>query len=62
MTGRIIPCAAAIALANKIAAGQHLPVGATPCMGLLSVDDLMEPLKGFSIRELQPPAVSGVSR
>jgi len=60
--GPIIPCAAAIALANKIAAGQQLPVGATPCLGLLSVDDLMEPLKGFSIRELQPPAVSGVSR
>jgi hypothetical protein len=52
--GPNIPCAAAIALTNKLAAGQVLPAGATPCMGFLSVEDLLEPLKGLSIRELAP--------
>jgi hypothetical protein len=52
--GPNIPCAPAIALANKLAAGQILPPGAYPCMGLLSVEELLEPLKGLSIRELAP--------
>ncbi len=55
--GPHIPCAAAIALTNKVAAGAKLPAGATPCMGLLDVDDLLEPLKNLSIRELPAPAV-----
>src|SRR3954470_6610275 len=53
--GPNIPCAPAIALAGKIAAGTKLPAGAFACMGLLSVDDLLEPLKNLSIRELPPP-------
>lgn len=52
--GPNIPCAAAIALANKLAAGQVLPPGAMPCLGLLSVEELLEPLKGLSVRELAP--------
>jgi len=52
--GPNIPCAAAIALANKLAAGQVLAAGAYPCMGLLTVEELMEPLKGLSIRQLPP--------
>lgn len=52
--GPNIPCAPTISLAGKIAAGAKLPKGAMPCMGLLSVDDLLEPLKGLSIRELPP--------
>ena len=52
--GPNIPCAAAIALASKLAAGQTLPPGAYPCMGLLTVEELLEPLKGLSIRELAP--------
>jgi hypothetical protein len=52
--GPNIPCAPAIALANKLAAGQRLPAGAYPCMGLLSVEQVLEPLKGLSIRELAP--------
>jgi len=52
--GPNIPCAAAIALANKLGAGQALPPGAYPCMGLLSVEELLEPLRGLSIRELAP--------
>jgi hypothetical protein len=52
--GPNIPCAAAIALANKLAAGEALTSGAYPCMGLLTVEELLEPLKGLSIRELAP--------
>lgn len=52
--GPNVPCAAAIALAGKLAAGQALPAGAYPCMGLLTVEELLEPLKGLSIRELAP--------
>ena len=57
--GPYIPCAASIALANKIAAGEKLPVGAMPCMGLLTVEELMEPLKGLSIREYPPMGPGG---
>lgn len=53
--GPHIPCGAAIALTSKVAAGFQLTPGAYPCMGLLTVDDLMEPLKRFSVRELPPP-------
>jgi hypothetical protein len=58
--GPNIPCAPAIALANKFAAGAKLPAGAMPCMGLLTVDDLMEPLKGMSIREWPPRGNDGL--
>jgi hypothetical protein len=52
--GPYIPCAAAIALTNGIAGGAKLTPGAYPCMGLLNVDDLMEPMKRFSVREIAP--------
>jgi hypothetical protein len=52
--GPNIPCGPAIALANKIAAGFVPPRGAMPCMGLLSVEEILEPLKGLSIREMPP--------
>jgi hypothetical protein len=58
--GPNIPCAASIALANKIAAGEKLPAGAMPCMGLLTVEELMAPLKGLSIRELPPRGADGL--
>jgi hypothetical protein len=58
--GPYIPCAPSIALANKIAAGGKLPAGAMPCMGLLTVEDLMEPLKGLSIREYPPIGPGGL--
>ncbi|HEU5134178.1 MAG TPA: saccharopine dehydrogenase NADP-binding domain-containing protein [Steroidobacteraceae bacterium] len=57
--GPDIPCAAAIALANKLASGTPLPAGATPCMGLLTVDELLAPLKGLSIREFPPLGPGG---
>jgi hypothetical protein len=37
--GPEIPCMAAILLAQKLAGGEALPVGAMPCMGLLRLDD-----------------------
>jgi hypothetical protein len=58
--GPHIPSAAAIALANKLAAGAKLPAGAMPCMGLLTVDELMAPLKGLSIREFPPLGPGGL--
>ncbi len=58
--GPNVPCAASIALANKIAAGWKPPAGAMPCMGLLTVEELMAPLKGFSIREWPPRGPDGL--
>jgi saccharopine dehydrogenase-like NADP-dependent oxidoreductase len=49
--GPNIPCAPSIALASKIAAGNGPAAGATPCLGLLTVEEILEPLKPFSIRE-----------
>ena len=49
--GPHIPCGAAIALARKLASGAQLPAGAMPCMGLLTVDEFLEPLRDLSIRE-----------
>jgi len=58
--GPQIPCTAAIALANKLASGEKLPVGAMPCVGLLNVDELLAPLKGLSIREFPPLGPGGL--
>jgi hypothetical protein len=52
--GPHIPCSPAIALTNMVANGAQLTPGAYPCMGLLNVDDLMEPLKRLSVREIAP--------
>jgi len=49
--GPHIPCGAAIALARKIGSGALLPAGATPCMGLLTVEEFLEPLRDLSISE-----------
>jgi saccharopine dehydrogenase-like NADP-dependent oxidoreductase len=49
--GPYIPCAAAIALAAKIAGGVPLPAGAMPCVGLLTVEELLEPLRALDIHE-----------
>jgi saccharopine dehydrogenase-like NADP-dependent oxidoreductase len=51
--GPYIPCGASIALAMKLArGGEGLPVGAMPCVGLLSVEDYLAPLRELSIREV----------
>jgi saccharopine dehydrogenase-like NADP-dependent oxidoreductase len=49
--GPHIPCGAAIALARKIASGASLPRGAMPCVGLLSVEEFLEPLRHLKIGE-----------
>jgi hypothetical protein len=49
--GPYIPCGAAIALARKIASGVSLPKGAMPCMGLLTVEEFLEPLRDLDISE-----------
>src|SRR6266853_1791466 len=49
--GPHIPCGAAIALACKIALGAKLPAGAMPCMGLLTVEEFLEPLRDLDISE-----------
>jgi hypothetical protein len=49
--GPHIPCGAAIALARKLVRGNKLPAGAMPCVGLLSVEEFLEPLRALDIRE-----------
>ncbi len=51
--GPNIPCGAAIALANKFAAGDAIPKGAMPCVGLLTVEDYLAPLRHLHIREVE---------
>lgn len=53
--GPYIPCAPAIALAQRIARGEAPEPGARACMGMLEVDDILSVLKGFSVREIAPP-------
>jgi len=50
--GPHIPCGAAIALAAKLANGDSLPKGAMPCVGLLSVEEYLAPLRSLDIREI----------
>jgi len=53
--GPYIPCAPAIALTHKIAAGAPPPPGAMPCMGLLTLDEILDALQGLRVREVAPP-------
>jgi saccharopine dehydrogenase-like NADP-dependent oxidoreductase len=50
--GPFIPCGASIVLAAKIAEGVKLPVGAMPCIGLLTVAEYLEALKGLDMKEV----------
>jgi hypothetical protein len=52
--GPQIPCGAAIALVQKLARGEALPVGAGPCVGLLSVEDYLAPLRELDVHEAPP--------
>ena len=49
--GPHIPCGAAIALARKLGSGAVLRNGAMPCMGLLTVEEFLGPLRDLSISE-----------
>jgi saccharopine dehydrogenase-like NADP-dependent oxidoreductase len=50
--GPHIPCGAAIALARKFASGAQIPTGAMPCVGLLTVEEFLDPLRDLNIREV----------
>jgi saccharopine dehydrogenase-like NADP-dependent oxidoreductase len=50
--GPQIPCGAAIALAQKLAGGALLLAGAMPCMGLLTVEEYLAPLRTLDIQEI----------
>ena len=52
--GPQIPCGAAVALVRKLAGGEALPLGAMPCVGLLSVDEYLAPLADLDVREVRP--------
>jgi hypothetical protein len=52
--GPNIPCGPAIALARKLARGEDIEPGARPCMGVLTVKEILDTLKGLSIREFAP--------
>ena len=52
--GPQIPCGAAIALMRKLANGYPLPLGATACVGLLSVEELLAPLRELDVVEVPP--------
>lgn len=47
--GPNIPCIPAIILAEKLAAGQTLPIGAQPCLGLITIDDYLTALEALDI-------------
>lgn len=53
--GPCIPCAPAVALARKFALGQVSAPGARPCLGELTVEEILDPLKGLRIREIGAP-------
>jgi len=50
--GPSIPCGPSIALARKLREGAPLPVGAMPCMGLLTVEEILLPLKDLDVRQV----------
>jgi saccharopine dehydrogenase-like NADP-dependent oxidoreductase len=52
--GPHIPCGAAIALARKLARGERLPLGAMPCVSVLSVEEYLESLRDLDVWEVEP--------
>lgn len=48
--GPCVPALAAAALVRKLAAGEPLPLGARPCIGLLTLDDFAREAAGLDIR------------
>lgn len=48
--GPEIPCMAAILLARRLAAGEVMPAGAMPCMGLLRLDEFMPEFARWGMR------------
>jgi NAD(P)-dependent dehydrogenase (short-subunit alcohol dehydrogenase family) len=52
--GPHIPCGPSIAMVRKLARGEMPEPGARPCMGELTVKEILDTLKGLSIREFAP--------
>lgn len=50
--GPNIPCGASIAIVNRLAAGESLPKGAMPCVGLITVDEYLASLRHLDITEV----------
>jgi len=50
--GPYIPCGAAVALTKKFCSNVRLPLGAMPCMGLLSVEEYLAALPGLDLQEI----------
>ena len=48
--GLRIPCAAAIILTHKIVSNELSLRGATPCVGLITLDEYLEALSQFDIK------------
>jgi hypothetical protein len=48
--GPYIPTVPAVVLAKKIAAGTPIAAGARPCVGLVTLDEYLDELKGFNIK------------
>jgi hypothetical protein len=51
--GPQIPCVPAILLAKQLAEGSRLPPGATPCVGLVRLEDYLAELTRLSITARQ---------
>lgn len=50
--GPQIPCIPAIVLSKKILSAQLQTSGAMPCVGLVTLDEYMQELKGFAIKQI----------
>lgn len=53
--GPQIPCVPAIILARKLARGERLGSGAYPCVGLVSLEEYLDELRAFNIRQYVVP-------
>ena len=49
--GPQIPCVPAIILSKKIISGKLHASGAMPCVGMITLDEYMKELEGFSIKQ-----------
>ena len=50
--GPQIPCVPSIILARRLARGEQLKAGAYPCVGLVTLEDYMNELKNFYVRQV----------
>lgn len=53
--GPQIPCVPAILLAKKLLKDELREYGAKPCLGILSLDEYMNELKDFNVKQLSSP-------